>query len=78
VKDVLKTFAEGSRSVRAWSSAPEFIAFCLAETRETARRYLVAGEPFLAKARPEFARDGDDFDQLVRADEWLSELYGER
>jgi ATP-dependent helicase/nuclease subunit B len=77
IKDVLRTRSGGSPRGRAWSDAREFIEFCLAEAIETARRYLVEGEPFLAKARPEFARPGDDFDHLARTDEWLAELYGE-
>lgn len=78
IRNVLGTWVEGSRNQPAWPSAQAFIDFCLEQVRVTARRYLVDCEPLLARARPEFTRDGDDFDQLARTDEWLSELYGER
>ncbi|MFN3287976.1 MAG: PD-(D/E)XK nuclease family protein, partial [Sphingomonadaceae bacterium] len=74
IRDVLATKEEGSRKQARWSGPSEFIAFCVAEARETARRYLLGGEPFLAKARPDFARMGDDFDHLARVDEWIAAL----
>lgn len=74
IRDVLATKEEGNRSQVFWSGPSAFIAFCLGEARETARRYLLGDEPFLAKARPDFARMGDDFDHLARVDEWIADL----
>lgn len=74
IRDILRIRKAEDRRTAQWDSAGDFITFCLAQAVKTARRYLLGDEPFTAKARPDFARMGDDFDHLARVDEWIADL----
>lgn len=50
-------------------SADDFVGFVKTQAEEAIRKWILGSEPFAAKLHPEFA-NYDDYDQLMRLQEW--------
>jgi ATP-dependent helicase/nuclease subunit B len=50
-------------------AADAFVAFVTEQAKDALSRWILGGEPFTAKLRPEFS-DYADYDQLMRRQEW--------
>ena len=50
-------------------NADEFVAFVRTQAEEAIHKWILGNEPFAAKLHPEFA-NYDDYDQLMRLQEW--------